>query len=79
MRMKSAYELATEGLQELQQNNPILNPKVYLLIIDGKSMEVYASKETAEYEMRLCQQADDELDESHVYRIREMDVNLHTL
>jgi hypothetical protein len=77
--MKSAYELATEGLNELQQNNPILVPKVYLLVIDGKSMEVYASKETADYEKRLCQQADDELDESHVYRIREMDLNLHTL
>ena len=77
--MKSAYELATEGLNELQQNNPILVPKVYLLVIDGKSMEVYASKETTEYKIHLCQQTDDELDESHVYRIREMDLNLHTL
>jgi hypothetical protein len=52
---------------------------VYLLVVDGKSIEAYASKDTAEYEMRLCQQADDELDEHHVYRIREMDINFHTM
>ena len=74
MKMKSAYQSAIEGLSVIN-----ITPKVYLLVVDGKSIEAYASKDTAEYEMRLCQQADDELDEHHVYRIREMDINFHTL
>jgi hypothetical protein len=74
MKMKSAYQSAIEGLSAIN-----ITPCVYLLIIDGKYVEAYASKETAEYEMHLCMQADDQLDESHVYRIREMDINFNTI
>jgi len=74
MKMKSAYQSAVEGLSAIN-----ITPKVYLLVVDGKYVEAYASKETAEYEMHLCMQADDELDEHHVYRIREMDINFNTL
>jgi len=74
MKMKSAYQSAIEGLSAIN-----ITPSVYLLIVDGKTVEAYASKETAEYEMHLCMQADEELDESHVYRIREMDINFNTI
>ena len=74
MKMKSAYQSAIEGLSAIN-----ITPCVYLLIVDGKYVEAYASKETAEYEMHLCIQADDQLDESHVYRIREMDINFNTI
>ena len=74
MKMKSAYQSAIEGLSVIN-----ITPKVYLLVVDGKSIEAYASKDTAEYEMHLCQQADEELDEHHVYRIREMDINFNTI
>jgi len=82
MKMKSAYQSALEGLSTInEQLLSVINltPKVYLLIVDGKYVEAYASKETAEYEMHLCIQADDQLDESHVYRIREMDINFNTI
>ena len=82
MKMKSAYQSALEGLSTInEQLLSVINltPRVYLLVVDGKYVEAYANKETAEYEMRLCQQADEELDEHHVYRIREMDINFHTL
>jgi hypothetical protein len=74
MKMKSAYQSAIEGLSAIS-----ITPSVYLLIVDGKYVEAYASKETAEYEMHLCMQADEQLDETHVYRIREMDINFNTL
>jgi hypothetical protein len=74
MKMKTAYQSAVEALTAIK-----IIPKVYLLIVDGKYIEAYASKETAEYEMHLCEQADEQLDESHVYRIREMDINFNTL
>lgn len=82
MKMKTAYQSALEGLSSInEQLLSVINltPKVYLLVVDGKYVEAYASKETAEYEMHLCMQADDELDEHHVYRIREMDINFNTL
>jgi hypothetical protein len=74
MKMKTAYQSAVEALTAIN-----ITPKVYLLIVDGKYIEAYASKETAEYEMHLCEQADEQLDETHVYRIREMDINFNTL
>lgn len=74
MKMKTAHQAAVEALTAIN-----ITPKVYLLIIDGKYVEAYASKETAEYEMHLCMQADEQLDETHVYRIREMDINFTTL
>ena len=74
MKMKTAYQSAVEALTAIN-----ITPKVYLLIIDGKYIEAYASKETAEYEMYLCEKADEQLDETHVYRIREMDINFNTL
>ena len=74
MKMKTAYQAATQALSIIN-----VTPKVYLLVVDGKYVEAYASKETAEYEMHLCMQADEEIDEHHVYRIREMDINFNTL
>ena len=50
MKMKTAYQSAVEALATIN-----ITPKVYMLIIDGKYIEAYASKETAEYEMHLCE------------------------
>ena len=75
------FRSALEAFDALNITPTTINlvPKVYLLIVDGKYIEAYASKETAEYEMHLCEQADEQLDETHVYRIREMDINFNTL
>ena len=55
-------------------------PKVHVLLCDGMVVDVYTDSELAEYEMRLCQQADKYYgDNTHSYDLISKPVNTNAL
>jgi hypothetical protein len=55
-------------------------PKVHVLLCDGMVVDVYTDSGLAEYEMRLCQQADKYYgDNAHTYDLISKPVNTNAL
>jgi hypothetical protein len=51
--------------------------QMFLLICNGKPLALYVDKETAQYEMHICEQGDMQNYEENKYRIKTMSVVTH--
>ena len=75
-RMKKLYEELTQ-VKNYPPNQPFPVPLVHILLCDEVPVGVYVDKNTAEYEMHLCKQADAHMGEHWVYAIRTMPLITH--
>lgn len=77
-RSKKLWEELTQS-ETVRQTQPFPAPVIHVMLCDGVPLSVYVDKQTAEYEMHLCEQADEEMDEAHAYVIKTMPLVTHRL
>ena len=73
-RSKKIWEELTR-VETVTRNPPI----IHVMICDSQPLAIYVDRQTAEYEMHLCKQADEEMDEAHTYAIKTMPLVTHRL
>jgi hypothetical protein len=57
-----------------------IKPKVHVLMCNGRPIHTYVDMQTAEYEMHLCNQGDEqELGQSNFYNIITLELSTHRL
>lgn len=52
---------------------------IHVMICDSQPLAIYVDRQTAEYEMHLCKQADEEMGEACTYSIKTMPLVTHRL
>ena len=59
---------------------PIITPTVHVLTCNGKAVHAYVDLQTAEYEMHLCIQGDQqELGQNNSYTILTLELSTHRI
>jgi predicted RNA binding protein with dsRBD fold (UPF0201 family) len=73
-------QLLIESTAEDKAILDTIKPKVHVLMCNGKPVHTYVDKQTAEYEMHLCIQGDEqELGQINSYSIITLELSTHRI
>jgi hypothetical protein len=73
-------QLLIDSTEQDRQVLETIRPKVHILMCNGKPVDSYVDRMTAEYEMHLCIQGDaQELGQSNSYEIVTLSLQTHRI